>query len=137
MSNTSQQDDYEGVSREGLIDMLEEASERMAQAESRLDELEAAGHICSYCGTRVGYSEDAVLEHIQSCDKRPEKQIESMYKKRIDSLVETLEEIEERIDERMGEWSIVAFDYLPENMEALYEIRQATRDAIAKARGES
>jgi len=52
-------------------------------------------------------------------------------------LLEALEEIEERIDEKMGEWSAVAFDYLPESMETLYEIRQSARVAIAKAKGES
>lgn len=52
-------------------------------------------------------------------------------------LLEALEEIEERANEKMGDWAWVEFDFLPENMESLYEIRQAARATIAKAKGES
>lgn len=91
---------YEEISREGLIDMLEEATERMTSAESRIQELEAAlaskcETVCAYC-REVFPSEDpaAILEHIKSCEKRPEKaifetweRVQKMYENRILLLV--------------------------------------------------
>lgn len=133
-------DEYKDVSREGLIDMLEEATERMTQAEARVNQ----GHICAYCGTGVGYSADAVLEHIQSCDKRPEKQIENMYRKRIALLVDAACNVIEchEADEDGTVWSgtkILALDVPNERKrdEAIMSLTRVLENPWIPAEGES
>jgi len=95
--------DYSEISREGLIDMLEEATERMKAAETRNKELEAAlagqhETVCAYC-QQVFKSEDhdAILEHIKTCDKRPERtilkrafDIEKLHRERIEQLIDAI-----------------------------------------------
>lgn len=75
----SKEINYEDISREGLIDMLEEATDRLGEQAGKIRELEAAlagKHeiVCAYC-REVFPNDDpkVILEHIQSCDKRPEK----------------------------------------------------------------
>ena len=86
MNDTNDITDYSEFSREGLIDMLEKATERMNAAETRNKELEAAlagqhETVCAYC-QQVFKSEDrdAIVEHIKTCDKRPEKAIFEAWK---------------------------------------------------------
>lgn len=111
--------DYSEISREGLIDMLEEATDRMKAAETRNKELESAlagqhETICAYC-RQVFKREDheAILEHIKTCDERPEKLIfeawermEKEYKHRIALLFDAGMEVLDchQVDEDGAVW---------------------------------